>query len=175
LLTKWQSTINLVGRSTLSDPWRRHFWDSAQLHPLIAPGATVVDLGTGAGFPGMVLAVLGGLSVHLVESDQRKAAFLQEVALRTQTEVHLHVCRAEDAPTCHADVVTARALAPVDRLLDLSARWLRPGGVCLFPRGASVDVELAAAARRWTMCVDRIPSRTDSSGTILRLGDIAHA
>jgi 16S rRNA (guanine527-N7)-methyltransferase len=174
LLRKWQVTVNLVSRSTMRDPWRRHFLDSAQLHPLIAPGTTVVDLGSGAGFPGLVLAMLGGLTVHLVESDQRKAAFLREAARRTDTAVSLHVGRAERLAPCRADVVTARALASVGELIGLALRWLRPGGVCLFPKGRQAEAELAAARRCWQMSVDRIASRTDVEGTILRLGDIAH-
>lgn len=175
LLMRWQRSVNLVGRSTLADPWRRHFLDSAQLHPLIAPGSTVVDLGSGAGFPGLVLAIMGGLSVHLVEADQRKATFLREAARATNTDVEMHVGRAEEMAPHAADVVTARAVAPVDALLDLAQRWLQPGGTCLFLKGRQVDVELTDAQQRWHLSADRIVSRTDPNGTILRLGDITHA
>ncbi len=174
LLRKWQGTVNLVGRSTMNDPWRRHFWDSAQLHPLIAPGATVVDLGSGAGFPGLVLAILGGFTVHLVESDQRKAAFLREVARQTDTGISLHVGRAEALSPCRADVVTARALASVGELIDMALRWLRPGGECLFLKGRRAADEIESASKRWRMRVGRITSQSDPDGIILQLGDIAH-
>lgn len=174
LLQKWQSAINLVGRSTLNDPWRRHFWDSAQLHPLIKPGSTVVDLGSGAGFPGLVLAMLGGLQVHLVEADLRKATFLREVARNTNTDVQVHAGRAEEAPPVLANVVTARALASVTDLLSLAARWLRPGGECLFLKGRGAADELTDAERTWSMNVETIDSRSDPTGTILRLGAITH-
>jgi 16S rRNA (guanine527-N7)-methyltransferase len=174
MLTKWQGAINLVGRSTMRDPWRRHFWDSAQLHPLIPAGASVIDLGSGAGFPGLVLAMMGDLHVHLVESDQRKAAFLRETARETGTDVTLHIGRAEQVPPQPGDVVTARALAPVADLLGLATRWLRPGGTCLFLKGRQADTELTDAHTAWRFTAERISSRSDPAATILRLGDIDH-
>jgi 16S rRNA (guanine527-N7)-methyltransferase len=174
LLTRWQATLNLVGGRTLGDAWGRHFWDSAQLHRHIAPDATLVDLGSGAGFPGLVLAILGGCTVHLVEADQRKAAFLREAARVTETEIVLHVGRAEALEPVAADIVTARALASIDTLLGLAAPWLRDGGVCLFPKGRLAEDEIAAARQRWRFSVTRIASRSDPDATILRLGDIAH-
>jgi 16S rRNA (guanine527-N7)-methyltransferase len=173
LLTRWQKSVNLVGRSTLADPWRRHIWDSAQLHPLIPTGATVVDLGSGAGFPGLVLAILGGPRVRLVEADQRKAAFLREAARLTETDVDVDVGRAEALDPITADVVTARALASVAELVNLAWRWLKPGGFCLFLKGRQADDELAVAHRHWNFSVERIASRSEAGATILRLGDIA--
>lgn len=174
LLRRWQPALNLVGRSTLRDPWRRHVWDSAQLHPMIAPHATVVDLGSGAGFPGLVLAILGGLTVHLVEADQRKATFLREAARTTGTDVTLHVGRAEALDPVAGDVVTARALAPVDALLAWAVRWLRPGGICLLLKGRRADEEIEAARRQWQFTLDRTASRSEPDACILRMGDIAH-
>src|SRR5687767_1366639 len=114
LLRRWQRAINLVGRSTLADPWRRHVLDSAQLYPHLAGQAgPVVDLGSGAGFPGLVLAILGAPDVHLIESDQRKAQFLREAARVTGTPVMVHARRIEDVAPFPASVVTARALAPL--------------------------------------------------------------
>lgn len=183
LLVKWQRAVNLVGPRTIDDAWRRHFLDSAQLWPLVArhiagrEDPVLVDLGSGAGFPGLVLAIIASgadtpLAVHLVESDQRKAAFLQEVARATETAVTVHALRAEAlgrSATVKADIVTARALAPIDELLALAEPFLAPDGLCLFLKGAAVDAELTRAGETWTMAVERVPSRTDSSGTILRI------
>src|SRR5688572_14803801 len=125
LLGHWQRAINLVGAATLADPWRRHILDSAQLMARLPPGArSVVDLGSGPGFPGMVLAILGAPGVVLIESDRRKVEFLREVARATATAVGLQAERIERLPDMPAGVVTARALAPLPRLLPLAERFL---------------------------------------------------
>ncbi|MFQ5844495.1 MAG: 16S rRNA (guanine(527)-N(7))-methyltransferase RsmG [Planctomycetota bacterium] len=178
LLVKWQRAVNLVARDSLPDLWRRHMLDSAQLMALLPPAPrrrprVVVDLGSGAGFPGMVLAILGAGEVHLIESHRRTCAFLAEVARATGTRVLIHAARAEDLAPWPAHVVTARALAPLDRLLGLAAPYLAPGGVCLFPKGRGVEEELTAAGKEWKMRVERIPSVSDPAGTILRLGNIS--
>lgn len=173
VLTKWQPRINLVGASTLRDPWRRHILDSAQLFPLLPPGTqTLVDLGSGAGFPGLVLAILGVASVHLVESDHRKAAFLREAARLTTTPVTVHPQRLESLASFPVDAVTARALAPLPRLLDLAAPFLCKGAVGLFLKGQSVDDELTESHKIWKMRVERLPSRSDPAGFVLRIGDL---
>jgi 16S rRNA (guanine527-N7)-methyltransferase len=184
LLIKWNQAINLVARDSLTDPWRRHVLDSAQLWPLLPPPPqgrprVLVDLGSGAGFPGLVLAIMGAGDVHLIEADQRKAAFLHEAARVTETEVTVHDCRIEDLPAIAADVVTARACAPLGRLLDLAAPFLRPGqggspgetpgGIGLFLKGRSVQRELTDSTGKWKMRVDLSPSRTDPAAQILRL------
>jgi 16S rRNA (guanine527-N7)-methyltransferase len=174
LLARWNRAVNLVGRSTLSDAWRRHLLDSAQLMPLLpaAPAGRprrVADLGSGAGFPGLVLAILGAGDVHLVESDARKAAFLREAARVTGADVRFHVKRAETLPALEADVVTARAFAPLADLLGYAAPLMRPGGIGLFPKGRGVEGELTLARKAWNMAVERVPSRTDPSATILRI------
>ncbi len=170
LLRKWQRRINLVGRSTLEDLWRRHMFDSAQLLPLIPEGARcLVDLGSGAGFPGLVLAILGVPEVHLIESDGRKAAFLREVSRETSTPVDIHVSRIEQTPPFVADVVTARALAPLPKLLDLAVPFVGDNTVLLFPKGQDVDRELTEATKHTTMHIDFVPSRAHESGIILRL------
>lgn len=169
-LRKWQRRINLVGRDSLGDLWRRHFLDSAQLLPLIPPAArTLVDLGSGAGFPGLVLAALGVPGVHLVESDARKCAFLREVARLVEVEVRIHNRRIEDVAPMTADVVTARALAPLDELLDLAEPFIAPHSICVFLKGRGADEELTRARETWNMTVMRHPSASDPSGTILRL------
>ncbi len=176
LLRKWQRSINLVGPRTLDDLWNRHFTDSAQLLPLISPSARVlVDFGSGAGFPGLVLAILGIAEVHLIESDQRKATFLREVARATSTPVTVHAKRIEQVTPFPADVVSARALAPLGDLLGFAALFLRPDSICLFPKGQMAEDELSAASKTWIMTVDRIQSVTDSSATILRLSQVTRA
>lgn len=174
LLAKWNPAINLVARSTLGDVWLRHLADSAQLFALVPPGTRVlVDLGSGAGFPGLVLAILGVPEVHLIESDVRKAAFLREVARVTGAPATVHAVRAEAAPAIAADVVSARALAELKDLLPLAVRFLKPSGTCLFPKGKTAADELTRAGDSWTMRADQFPSRTDPAGTLLRLTDIA--
>jgi len=180
LLGKWNRAINLVARDSLADLWRRHFLDSAQLWPHLPPPPegrprVLVDLGSGAGFPGLVLAIMGAGEVHLIEADQRKAAFLREAARATGTAAAVHDCRIEDLPAIAADVVTARACAPLDRLLGLAAPFLRSaapggsGGVGLFLKGRSLHRELTDSAGKWTMRFDLFPSRTDPAAQILRL------
>lgn len=174
LLLKWQKTINLVARDSLADLWRRHMLDSAALWPLIPPGSQIlVDLGSGAGFPGLVLAILGVPEVHLVESDARKCAFLGEAArLFAPGLVKIHRGRIESIDPIPADVVTARALSSLDELLDYAQRFLRPAGVCLFPKGARAEDELTLAGQRWTMTAERFPNPADSSGILFRIKEL---
>jgi len=177
LLSKWQKTINLVAPSTLGDVWSRHFADSAQLLPLAPTGATRwLDLGSGAGFPGMVLAMLlsdhEGARVALVESDSRKAAFLREVARATGAPVDI-LCERIEKPATQAkvgesiNVVTARALAPLPKLLDLSAPYFSKDTVGLFLKGREAQAEVEAAHQIWDFEAALKPSVTDSSGRIV--------
>ncbi|MCA8934152.1 MAG: 16S rRNA (guanine(527)-N(7))-methyltransferase RsmG [Rhodospirillaceae bacterium] len=173
LLRHWQTRINLVSRATLDDLWRRHFLDSAQLLPLIPPGAqTLVDLGSGAGFPGLVLALLGVPEVTLIEADQRKSAFLTECARRIGVRVQVRTARIEAVPPSRADVITARALAPLDRLVELAARFGGPGTVSLFLKGQDVEAELTTLPRDSRVRVERWPSRTNPDATVLRLTEL---
>jgi len=180
LLTRWTRAINLVAPASLADLWSRHMLDSAQLLPLLPPAPRdrpriLLDLGSGAGFPGMVLAILGAGAVHLVEADRRKAAFLREVARETDTEVTLHQARIEALAPFAADVVTARAFTQLPRLLPLAAPFLRPrspggrGGIALLLKGRRVQAELTAAGETWHMQYELLPSRTESAAKILRL------
>ncbi len=176
LLKKWQKTINLVGPKTLDDSWNRHFLDSGQLRPLLPESANVlIDLGSGAGFPGLVLAILGVPEVHLIESDVRKCAFLREVARATGAPVTVHTKRIEAVQGLRADVVTARALAPLADLLDWAAPFLGEDGVALFLKGQNVEDELTATTKYWKMRTERFDSVTDPSGSILRLSGIVRA
>jgi 16S rRNA (guanine527-N7)-methyltransferase len=174
LLRSWNRRINLVGATTMGDPWRRHILDSAQLLPHLPAGARVlVDLGSGAGLPGAVLAAMGVPEVHLVESDQRKAAFLRELARVMDVPLAIHAERAERMRPLQADVVTARALACLPDLLELVARFLRPGGRALLLKGRAAYEELTLAAKDWTMNARLLPSLADPGGRIVILETLA--
>ena len=170
LLVKWQAKINLVGPDTLADLWNRHMLDSAQIAPLIAPGNKVVDLGSGAGFPGLVLACLNPtLDVHLVESDQRKCAFLREVNRSAGCGATVHNARIEKLEPLAADVVTSRALASMDKLLTFAEMHSLSTGIYLFLKGKRWSEELTEAEKTWKMRVLHHPSRTDPAGMVLEL------
>jgi 16S rRNA (guanine527-N7)-methyltransferase len=170
LLRRWQARINLVSDASLADVWRRHVLDSAQLLPLAeaAPGLWL-DLGSGAGFPGLVVAALGRQPVHLVERDARKAAFLREAARICGLEVVVHARAIADLPPLAPAVISARALAPLPALLELAAGQLGSNPLLLFPKGQDVGVELTKASRYWIMHAEKLPSMTDPTGVVLRL------
>jgi 16S rRNA (guanine527-N7)-methyltransferase len=175
LLRKWQKAINLVSGATLDDLWRRHFLDSAQLVPLLPEGdGHITDLGSGAGFPGLVLALITGRPTSLIESDQRKAAFLGEVARATGCagRVQIHATRIESLKAWTSPIVTARALADLPQLLDWASPFLSAQSVCIFPKGAKAEEELTGAARVWKMKIERRRSVTDPTGLILRLSHL---
>lgn len=172
LLRRWQPRRNLIGRGTESDIWRRHVLDSGQLAAHLPEGARrIVDLGSGAGFPGLVLAILTGAETTLVESDAAKAAFLTEAARATAAPCQVRRARIENLAPWPVDVVTARALAPLSRLLAYAApfRALTPDRppVCLFPKGAKWREELTGSAAAWHISVRCAPSATDPSARIL--------
>ena len=179
LLEKWQRRINLVAASTLTDPWRRHMLDSAQLLPLLpaVPAdrpRSIADLGSGAGFPGLVLALMGGGSVTLVDSDSRKCAFLREVIRATGADAQVEIARVETArieavPPLAADVVTARACAPLPRLLGHVHRHLAPSGTALLLKGTGVAAELTQAGKTWMMSANLMPSQSDPSGHVIKM------
>jgi len=171
LLVKWQAKINLVGPATIPDLWRRHFLDSAQLQRLL-PAGPILDLGSGAGFPGMVLAILRDDPVHLVESDARKCAFLREVARLTNAAATIHNCRIESLSPFPVTAVTARALASVASLLSLAEGFLSPSTECLFLKGEKLEDELTEAAKDWKMTTERIQSLSDPQGIILRVKEV---
>jgi len=170
ILRKWQKRMNLVGAGTLDDCWRRHFLDSAQALPLLpgAPGP-VLDAGSGAGFPGLVLAVMGVRDVHLVEAHGRKCEFLRQAARETQTDVTIHHARLEDLAPFPVRAVTARALAPLPRLLEYIAPFLSDDTQCLIFKGQKAHDELALAEKDWELRAAAVPSVTNSAGFILKL------
>lgn len=178
LLLKWQKAINLVAPKTLPELWQRHFLDSAQLLALAPPDTTRwLDLGSGGGFPGLVIAALSDAQVHLVESDQRKSAFLRETAHAMGVSVVLHVKRIEavEPAALHQamggvpQVISARALAPLKELIDLAQPLAGPETTYLFLKGRQAEDELTQARRYWTLrSPDLLPSRTEAEARILR-------
>lgn len=176
LLLRWNRAINLVAGATLRDLWRRHFLDSAQLLPLLpdqGPGE-IIDFGSGAGFPGMVLAVMGLDHVHLIERDGRKCAFLREVAHRTGTVVTIHNKDVSAIAPWPVKAVTARAFAPLPALLSQVAPFISLGAVGLFLKGKSIDDELTETMKEWKIGADRVPSLSDPAGCILRVRKLEH-
>jgi 16S rRNA (guanine527-N7)-methyltransferase len=174
LLLAWNRTINLISKADEAHVWTRHVADAVQLVPLLPPRFSHgIDLGSGAGFPGLVLAALARRPFHLIEADQRKCAFLREAARAAGAPVIIHAMRIERARPPPAPVVTARALAPLDTLLAWTERLLAPGGICLFPKGRNAREELTLAAKRWQMRCEETVSHTDQSATILRISEIA--
>lgn len=173
LVRRWSRTINLVSKGDLAALRERHIEDSLQLAAYIPPDAeTAIDIGSGAGFPGLVLALATGVRFQLVEADARKSAFLREAIRVTGANATVHPLRIESAALAAADVVTARGFADLDQLLEVAHPHLTESGVCLFPKGRAFEDELTRASAKWQMRVERHPSRTDPSSTILRLSEI---
>ena len=176
LLKDWNSRHNLVSAGSLADMWRRHFWDSAQLAPLVPTDArTLADLGSGAGFPGLVLAEMlrDRLAVTLFEATTKKCAFLKEAASAMSLPITIRNQRMESSAHQAFDVVTARACAPLPRLLDYAQNFLGPNSVCLFLKGQNVGSELTEAHKSWSMEARQIPSQSDPSGVIVELKALA--
>jgi 16S rRNA (guanine527-N7)-methyltransferase len=175
LLKKWQAKINLVGSATIDELWTRHMLDSAQLYSLLKPDVkTLVDLGSGAGFPGLVLAIMGVPDVHLVESDIRKSTFLREVARQTKINITIHNKRIEDVKPFPADVVTARALANLKNLLGYAERFHSPNMECLFLKGKMYKEELEEAKYVWHIIYKTAISQTSDESSIIIVEDFKH-
>jgi len=174
LVLRWNRTINLISKGDEPHIWTRHIEDSLNLIPhLPQTFSHAIDLGSGAGFPGLVLAIATNQSFVLIESDQRKAAFLREAARVTGAPATIHAVRAESANLPPAPLITARALAPLATLLSWAHPLLAPGGCCVFPKGRTAEDELTVARRQWHMHVEQWPSPLDPSAHILRLSEIA--
>lgn len=178
LLKQWNPAINLVAPSSLDEIWQRHFADSMQLSNLAPKSATTwVDLGSGAGFPGMVVALARPhpTTMTCVESDLRKATFLRRVAQETRADITIISKRIEDVAPIGADMVSARALAPLDKLLGLVIRHLSPQGTALLPKGEGWCAEVDKALETWSFSFEKHPSRTRDGAVILAIKDIARA
>lgn len=168
-LLAWNPRINLISRKTESEIWSRHFADSAQLAVHGQPGIWA-DLGAGAGFPGLVIAAMQpDRSMTLVESDQRKAAFLISTAHKMGLSLRVESVRIEALDPLNAQVLSARALAPLDQLLEFAARHLAGDGICLFPKGAQAESELTLARQNWHIDAELIVSQTDPAATLLKI------
>lgn len=174
LLLRWQKAVQLVAPSTLPRLWTRHIADSLQIIEHAPAAKRWIDLGSGGGFPGLVVAIALADApetiVHLVESDTRKAAFLREAARIIGAPAEVHAERIESVAERFAgdvEIVTARALAPLARLLELAAPLLSGGARGIFLKGQDVDNELTQAAKSWNITAKTFPSRTDSRGRIL--------
>jgi 16S rRNA (guanine527-N7)-methyltransferase len=173
-LLPWTERTNLIARSTIPTIWTRHISDSLQLLALAPEAKTWIDLGSGAGFPGLVIACAladrAGAAVHLVESHGKKANFLREAVKQLELPVTVHAVRIEDFVKNSAirpDVVTARALAPLNDLLRLAHPLLKPGVEGLFPKGQHVEVELTEASKSWNIDAELVPSKTSPDGRIV--------
>ena len=176
LLSQWNRRINLVSANTMGDVWRRHILDCAQLAKYLPRQARIaVDLGAGAGLPGLVLAAMGVPEIHLIESDLRKSAFLREAARIMDVPVALHPERIEKVAGFPADAVVARACASIGQLIDFSEKFLSRQTVCLYLKGENAGAELAAAQASWSMAAESIPSLSDPSGVIVKLSAIRRA
>jgi 16S rRNA (guanine527-N7)-methyltransferase len=173
LLEKWQAKINLVSATTLPEFWERHILDSWQIVPHLGAAKSLADLGSGAGFPGLVIAACRPeIELHSVDSDTRKIAFQIDVARELGLKVKFHSVRVESlAKKLRVDVVAARALAPLTQLLAWAAPLLAPGGLCTFLKGATYESELTQAKSAWHMGVDIVPSRAEKGAALLLLRD----
>ena len=173
LLEEWQGKMNLVSDSTLPVVWTRHILDSAQVERYLTPSDRVIwDLGSGAGFPALVLAILDeskNRTVHLVESDGKKCSFLQAVADACGLQVVIHNERIEKMPVFKADVITARALAALDKLVNYAKPFIGERTRCLFLKGKKADEELKLCAKKFVFAVEKHPSITSEEGRILCL------
>ncbi len=179
LLNKWQKVVNLVAPATIPQLWQRHFADSAQLVTLLPRAKIWVDLGSGGGFPALVIAIMLAnqeeCCVHLIESNARKCAFLSEVARQTGAPARVHNARIAEAAASGAvpaaGVVTARALAPLDALLELALPFFGNASAALFLKGREAGVEIAEARKRWVFDLKIHPSISDAQGQILEIGN----
>lgn len=175
LLRAWAPRINLVGPGQLDEYWKRHALDSAQLLSLAPEARTWIDLGSGAGLPGLVLACclkgVEGAGVDLIESNAKKAAFLREAIRATGAPARVRLERADQAAAAGGtyDVVTARAFAPLTRIIDDAAVLLQKGAIGLFLKGESIDSEITEAGSRWALTYQILPSLSDPRGRIVRV------
>ncbi len=177
LLGRWRKTTNLISESSFASAWTRHIADCAQLIALAPDARRWLDIGSGAGFPGLVIAIqlmnVQGAVVHCVESDQRKCAFLREVVRATGAPAQIHPARLEKidpSSLAPVDAVTARAFAPLPKMLELARVWLEQGAIGVFPRGRSAEDQVEALTLGSGSAVEVLPSAVDAQAGILRIG-----
>jgi len=177
LLKKWQQKINLVSHSTLPDLWGRHFYDSAQLKnylPQLSTDQKVIDMGSGAGFPGLVLAIIGVQNIHLIESDLRKTLFLKEVARACALDVTIINQRVEKVDLENVGLITARALKSLDQLLEYAVPFINKDKTttCLYLKGAKTAEEVVEARNRWAFDLESFCSETDKNAQIIKITNV---
>ena len=173
-LLKWNKSINLVGPLTVQDVWQRHILDSAQLLRHIPSDAKIIcDFGAGAGLPGLILALTERFDTHLVESNQKKASFLRAVAHKTTRKTTVHDARIEKLTAWESDILTARALAPMPKLLDLLSNFIDKTKLCLFLKGQNVVEEIEEATRCWDFEYELHPSMTHPDSVIVAMKHIS--
>ena len=180
LVKRWTPAINLVSKSSVPHLWDRHMVDSAQLFWMSPKAAHWVDLGSGGGFPGLVVAILAmdqasDMRVTLVESDLRKATFLRQAAQTLQLPVTVRSERIDQVPPLQADVLSARALAPLPDLLGYAERHLKPEGLAIFPKGAKHADEVAVARKQWAFSLESVQSQSDPAAAILKIRNLHRA
>ncbi|MBV1926405.1 MAG: 16S rRNA (guanine(527)-N(7))-methyltransferase RsmG [Rhodobacteraceae bacterium] len=178
LLKKWNDSINLVSKNSLNDLWTRHIADSVQVFNLSGSFDRWVDIGSGGGLPGAIIAILAmesnpSAEITLIESDKRKSAFLRTVARETGSSFRVLAERIEQVEPQNADVLSARALADLTTLLQFSHRHLKSGGLALFSKGISWKKEVDAARQEWDMDIDAVPSLTMPGAVILKVKGIS--
>ena len=180
VLIKWQNSINLISRSTINNIWARHFLDSAQLYTFVRNvEGNIIDFGSGAGFPGMVLAIMGKKNIHLVESDHKKCVFLKEIAMLTETDITIHNCRIEDLNFINVDLITCRALASLSKLINYVEIFTNKSlgekkelPKLLFLKGKSYYSEVIELSKNKKISFKEYPSITDRNGKILYINKV---
>ena len=178
-LIKWQNSINLISKNTIERVWERHFLDSAQLYNITKEiDGNIIDFGSGAGFPGLILAMMGNKKIHLVESDQKKCTFLREVSMLSETNVTVHHNRIEDLEYFDVELITARALAPLNKLIDYAEAFTKNSSSnqklpkLLFLKGKSYKKEILELGERKSFSIEEFESITDKLGKILYIKKI---
>ena len=180
ILIKWQHSMNLISRSTMKSIWVRHFLDSAQLYAFVRNvEGNIIDFGSGAGFPGMVLAIMGKKNIHLVESDHKKCVFLKEIAMLTETDITIHNCRIEDLSFINVDLITCRALASLSKLINYVEIFTNKSlgekkelPKLLFLKGKSYYSEVIELSKNKKISFKEYPSITDRNGKILYINKV---
>jgi 16S rRNA (guanine527-N7)-methyltransferase len=177
LLDKWQRRMNLVSNTTIEDMWQRHFYDSAQLMDYIEFAKTgsrlkFLDIGSGAGFPGLVLSILGAGEFHMIESNGKKSAFMNQVIRDTGIDAVVYNERVEEMESFPVDYVTSRACASLSKLFELGKNFITEETICLFLKGEIAQQEITEAEKKWHFETEKYTSKTESVGSILRLSKI---
>ena len=180
ILFKWQKSINLISKNTVKNTWERHFLDSAQLYKFVRGiEGNIIDFGSGAGFPGLVLAIMGKKNVHLVESDYKKCVFLKEIAMLTETDITIHNCRIEDLNFINVELITCRALAPLNNLIDYVEIFINKSlqekqkfPKMLFLKGKSYYSEVLELNNDKKISIEEYPSITDKNAKILYINNV---